>query len=47
MFIDDDFPALLGSELYRPDASFIAKMVCRPKLMHDFTAQPGETVQLD
>lgn len=47
MFIDNDFPGLLGAELYRPDAQFIAKMVCRPIVIHDFNKQAGETVQLD
>lgn len=47
MFIDNDFPGLLGAELYRPDAAFIAKMVTRPLVVHDFSKQPGETVQMD
>lgn len=47
MFIDNDFPALLGAELYRPDGAYIAKYVTRPMVVHDFNAQPGETVQLD
>ena len=46
-FIDNDFPGLLGAELYRPDSAFIAKYVMRPMVVHDFTKQPGETVQLD
>ena len=46
-FIDNDFPALLGQELYRPDSEFIAKYVTRPKVVHDFTKQAGESVQLD
>lgn len=47
MFIDNQFPGLLGAELYRPDAAFIAKMVTRPLVVHDFNKQAGETVQLD
>lgn len=47
MFLDRDFPRLLGAELYRPDASYIAKYVTRPMVVHDFTKQPGESVQLD
>lgn len=47
MFIDSDFPNLLGAELYRPDAAYIVKAVARPSVVHDFNAQPGETVQLD
>lgn len=47
MFIDNDFPKLLGAELFRPDAAYITKYVTRPMVVHDFTKQPGETVQLD
>jgi hypothetical protein len=47
MFIDNDFPGLLGAELYRPDHQFIAKMVCRPVVVHDFNKQAGETIQMD
>lgn len=46
-FLDNDFPRLLGAELYRPDAAFIAKLVTRPQVVWDFTKQPGESVQLD
>lgn len=47
MFLDNDFPRLLGAELYRPDSAFIAKYVVRPSVIHDFTKQPGDSVQLD
>lgn len=47
MFLDHDFPRLLGAELYRPDAAYICKYITRPLVVHDFTKQPGETVQLD
>lgn len=47
MFTDNDFPALLGAELYRPVPGYIAKAVTRPNVLHDFNAQPGASVQLD
>lgn len=47
MFLDHDFPRILGAELFRPDSAFIAKYVVRPMVVHDFTKMPGETVQLD
>lgn len=47
VWIDNDFPALLGQELYRPDSEYIAKYVIRPKVVHDHTKTAGETVQLD
>ncbi|MGL4349299.1 MAG: hypothetical protein ACRCT2_01750 [Plesiomonas shigelloides] len=47
MFLDRDFPRLLGAELYRPDAAFIAKAIVRPTVVHDFVKQPGDSVQLD
>ena len=47
MFIDNDFPKLLGAELYRPHPAYIAEMACEPVVVHDFTRQPGQTVQLD
>jgi hypothetical protein len=46
-FSDNDFPALLGAELYRPVPAYIAKAVTRPVVLHDFNAQPGASVQLD
>lgn len=46
-FSDNDFPALLGAELYRPHPSYIAKAVTRPAVLHDFNAMPGASVQLD
>lgn len=46
-FSDNDFPALLGAELYRPVPGYIAKAVTRPVVLHDFNAQPGASVQLD
>jgi hypothetical protein len=47
LFIDSDFPILLGQELYRPDSKYILKFVCRPRVKHEFFKGPGDTVQLD
>ena len=47
MFIDNDFPKLLGAELYRPHPAYIVEMAVEPVVVHDFTKQPGQTVQLD
>lgn len=46
-FIDNDFPVLLGAELHRPHPAYIVEMVAEPVAVHDFLAQPGQTVQLD
>jgi hypothetical protein len=46
-FTDNDFPALLGAELYRPVPQYIVKAVTQPQVLHDFNAQPGASVQLD
>ena len=47
MFIDTDFPKILGAELYRPHPAYICEMAVEPVVVHDFTRQPGQTVQLD
>ena len=47
MFIDTDFPKILGAELYRPHPAYICEMAVEPVVVHDFTRQPGRTVQLD
>lgn len=47
MWVDDDFPRLLGTELLRPDASFITKFVVQPVPVWDPTAQVGKSIQLD
>ena len=47
MWIDNDFPKLLGAELYRPHPSYIVEMAVEPVVVHDFAKQPGQTVQLD
>ena len=40
MFIDNDFPNLLGAELYRPHPAYIVEMAAEPVVVHDFTKQP-------
>ena len=40
MFIDNDFPKLLGAELYRPHPAYIVEMAAEPVVVHDFTKQP-------
>ena len=47
MWIDNDFPKLLGAELYRPHPGYIIEMAVEPVVVHDFAKQPGQTVQLD
>ena len=47
MWIDNDFPRLLGAELYRPHPAYIVEMAVEPVVVHDFSKQPGQTVQLD
>ena len=40
MFIDNDFPKLLGAELYRPHPAYVVEMASEPVVVHDFTKQP-------
>jgi hypothetical protein len=47
VFLDTDFPKILGAELYRPHPAYICEMAVEPVVVHDFTSQPGQTVQLD
>lgn len=47
MWIDPDFPKVLGSELYRPTPDFIIPYVVRPVTKYDWTKGPGDTLQLD
>jgi hypothetical protein len=47
MWIDNDFPKLLGAELYRPHPAYVIEMAVEPVVVHDFAKQPGQTVQLD
>ena len=46
MFIDNDFPKILGAELYRPHPAYIVEMAAEPVVVHDFSKQPGQTVQV-
>jgi hypothetical protein len=47
LFVDNDFPKLLGAELYRPHPAYVVEMAAEPVVVHDFSKQPGQTVQLD
>jgi hypothetical protein len=47
VWLDSDFPKMLGAELYRPHPTYIAEMAIEPVVVHDFAAMPGQTVQLD
>jgi hypothetical protein len=47
VFLDSDFPKILGAELYRPHPAYVCEMAVEPVVVHDFTSQPGQTVQLD
>ena len=47
MFLDKDFPRLLGAELYRPDPAYFMKGIVRPVVAWDFMKAPGDSVQLD
>ena len=43
MWIDNDFPKLLGAELYRPHPGYIVEMAVEPVVVHDFEpARAGE-----
>ena len=35
MFIDNDFPKLLGAELYRPHPAYIVEMAAEPVVVHE------------
>lgn len=47
MWIDTDFPKILGAELYRPHPMYVAELAIEPVVVHDFSKQPGQVVQLD
>ena len=47
MWIDSDFPKLLGAELYRPHPTYVSELAIEPTVVHDFSKMPGQTVQLD
>ena len=41
------FRSFLVQELYRPHPAYIIEMAVEPVVVHDFSKQPGQTVQLD
>jgi hypothetical protein len=47
MWLDNEFPAVIGAELHRPHPAYVAEVAIDPTVVHDFAAQPGETVILD
>lgn len=47
MWIDNDFPKLLGAELYRPHPSYVIEMAVEPTVVWDVSRQPGQSIQLD
>lgn len=47
MWVENDFPKILGAELYRPHPAYVVEMAVDPVVVHDFGAQPGQTVALD
>ena len=42
MWIDNDFPKLLGAELYRPHPGYIVEMAVEPVVVHDFANSPAK-----
>ena len=46
VFIDNDFPKILGAELELHPA-YVAEMAVEPVVVHDFSQTNGQTVQLD
>jgi len=46
MWEDVSFPTLLGAELMKPDAQYIARFVVQPQVVHDFAQVPGNSVEL-
>ena len=47
MWLDSDFPKMLGAELNRPHPTYLAEMAIKPTIVHDFSKVPGQTIQLD
>jgi hypothetical protein len=47
VWIDTDFPLILGAELYRSHPAYVAELAIQPVIVHDFSKGPGETIQLD
>ncbi|MHC4543259.1 MAG: hypothetical protein ACYSYL_01870 [Planctomycetota bacterium] len=41
MFVDNDFPKLLGAELYRPHPAYVVEMAAEPVVVHDFLTYKG------
>ena len=46
MWHDPGFPELLGAELLRPDAQYIARFAVQPQVVHDFAQVPGHSVEM-
>jgi hypothetical protein len=38
LWIDSDFPKLLGAELYRPHPTYVAELAIEPVVVHDFSS---------
>jgi hypothetical protein len=47
MWLDTDFPKMLGAELHRPHPTYLSELAIEPTIVHDFSKVPGQTVQLD
>jgi hypothetical protein len=47
MWLDSDFPKILGAELHRPHPAYVSELAIEPVVVHDFSKMPGQTVQLD
>jgi len=47
VWLDTDFPKILGAELHRPVPTYVAEFFLEPATVHDFSKVVGETVQLD
>ena len=47
MWLDSDFPKMLGAELHRPHPTYLAELAIQPTIVHDFSKVPGQTIQLD
>jgi len=47
MWLDTDFPKMLGVELHRPHPTYVSELAIEPVVVHDFSKMPGQTVQLD
>lgn len=47
LFIDNNFPHILGAELHRPHPAYIMESIADVAVVHDANKVPGESVQLD